>query len=652
MSGGSELLHTRTPRSRRWAGALLGVALVGLSAGIAPAGHAQDPPRAAVGLEAVALWLERDDVLLARRWLAVAEAALPAGPTPLAVRAALAAAELEEAAGDPAASARAVERADALASSLPEAPPGLALAVGRAGLALALRDGAASGSFDRAGTWLARAAAGGPALAGHAAHALARLAEARGDPSGALAHNDRGFAHAARLADGRLLRLRLQHQRGGLLATRDPEASLAQLREAARQADALRPLVAAGRDLAPVRYEADLAPVYTDLARALLAGSERRPSDAPALLRETRDAMERSRVAELEDYFRDECVREQELQQARMGFAESAAGAALVYPVVLPERLELLVTLPDGGMARHTVPVPARTLAAEADHLRALLEKRTTRQYLTPARRLYDWLLRPLVPSLAAAGVDTLVWIPDRRLRGIPLSALHDGERFVVERFAVAVTPSLALTDAAPRSGSGRALFAGLSASRQGFAPLPFVPVELAAARERLGGELLLDEGFRVAALERSLASEALGVVHLATHGRFEGRSEDSFVVAYDGRLGMAQLGRQVRRFRFRDEPLDLLVLSACETAAGDDRAALGLAGMAVRAGARSVVGTLWLVNDAATAELIGAFYRELARPGTSRARALQRAKQQLLATTVERHPGYWSPFLLVGSWR
>ena len=93
------------------------------------------------------------------------------------------------------------------------------------------------------------------------------------------------------------------------------------------------------------------------------------------------------------------------------------------------------------------------------------------------------------------------------------------------------------------------------------------------------------------------------------------------------------------------------MTLSACETAAGDERAALGLAGVALRAGARSAVGTLWSVDDEASADLITHFYRELGDPARSRAQALQRAQLALLKTRNYRHPAYWSPFLLISSW-
>jgi CHAT domain-containing protein len=166
------------------------------------------------------------------------------------------------------------------------------------------------------------------------------------------------------------------------------------------------------------------------------------------------------------------------------------------------------------------------------------------------------------------------------------------------------------------------------------------------------GGPTLLDEGFSAAHLEAALRSEPYGVVHIASHASFGASVDDAYVMTWDGRLGAQHLAELVELTRFRDRPLELLTLSACDTSVGDERAALGLAGLAVRAGARSTLGTLWPVNDEAAAELIGHFYRELARPGASRAEALRRAQQAALAEPALEHPAYWSPFVMIGSWQ
>jgi CHAT domain-containing protein len=394
-----------------------------------------------------------------------------------------------------------------------------------------------------------------------------------------------------------------------------------------------------------------VGPVFFELVDLLLSTAPDAADAAAyqARLREARETLEKLKAAELRDYFRDECV---DAIQAKVESLDEVASSALViYPVVLPDRLELLLTFPS-GMRRATVPVRAETLAAEVHQLRGLLEKRTTKQYLPHAQQLYDWLVRPFAAELAGLGTDTLVFVPDGPLRTIPMSALHDGEHFLIERYAVVTTPGLSLTDPRPLDRQNlRVFLSGLSESTQGFPALSYVRSELASIQALYGGEVLLDERFRVPRIESELDASEFSVVHVATHGEFSQDSERSFLLTWDGRLGMHQLGAAVGQTRFRDRPIELLTLSACDTAQGDERAALGLAGVAIQAGARSALGTLWSVNDAASADLVGEFYQELHNTRRSKAVALQRAQQKILRDANHKHPYYWAPFLLIGNW-
>lgn len=141
-------------------------------------------------------------------------------------------------------------------------------------------------------------------------------------------------------------------------------------------------------------------------------------------------------------------------------------------------------------------------------------------------------------------------------------------------------------------------------------------------------------------------------IVHLATHGHFERDTAHSSLVTYQDDLSLDQLENLIRPSQYRGQPVELLTLSACQTAAGDDRAALGLAGVAIKAGARSALATLWCVNDVASARLVSAFYAEIRKhPGQSKAKALQTAQLNLINDPNYRHPYYWSPFLMIGNW-
>jgi CHAT domain-containing protein len=280
------------------------------------------------------------------------------------------------------------------------------------------------------------------------------------------------------------------------------------------------------------------------------------------------------------------------------------------------------------------------------------LEKRTTWEFLPHAQKLYDWLLRPLEPDLAPIQVNALVFVPDGALRTVPMTALHDGHRFLIEKYPVAITPGLTLTDPLPIPREKvQVLSAGLTASVQGFPPLPHVSEEIESIGRLYSGTQLLDNAFVVASLERELHKEHFNILHIASHGKFGGNVDESFLLAFDDKVTMDRLTHYVGLFRFRDNPLELLTLSACETAAGDDRAALGLAGVAVRAGARSALATLWHINDPVSSRLIEEFYRALRDSSVTRAVALQRAQLKVLEDSRFEHPGYWAPFVLINNW-
>jgi len=261
--------------------------------------------------------------------------------------------------------------------------------------------------------------------------------------------------------------------------------------------------------------------------------------------------------------------------------------------------------------------------------------------------------IRPLRGWLLENGVDTLVMVPDGALRTIPLAALHDGRRFLIEEFAVAVAPGLSLVEPKPlRRGQVRMLRSGLSAAVQGYPPLEFVPAELAELEGLYTGATLFNEGFTLGAFQRKLGEEQFSIVHIASHGQFDRDVRNTFVLTYDRKLTLNGLEALIRPSQYRGLPVELLVLSACQTAAGDERAALGLAGVAVKAGARSALATLWFVNDRSTAVLVSEVYQQLrSEPTRSKAQALRAAQLKLLGDRRYRHPCYWSPYLIIGNW-
>ena len=292
------------------------------------------------------------------------------------------------------------------------------------------------------------------------------------------------------------------------------------------------------------------------------------------------------------------------------------------------------------------------TLTQEIRDFRRKLEKRTTWEFLPHARKLYDYLIRPYEPDLLSAGIHTLVFVPSGPLRTVPMAALQDGQHFLIEKYATAITPGLNLIDPTPIQRENiNILAAGITEASQGFPPLPEVASELKNIGSMFSGKLLLNQDFLVSSMETELKKEVFTIVHIASHGQFQGDVNQTFVLAFDDKLTMNTLDKYAGFLQFRKTPLDLLALSACESAAGDDMAALGMAGVAVKAGARSALATLWFINDMASSVLIKEFYHQIENPSVSRAVALQQAQLNLAGDPRFNHPGYWSPFLLINNW-
>jgi CHAT domain-containing protein len=445
---------------------------------------------------------------------------------------------------------------------------------------------------------------------------------------------------------------RWQWQLGRLLAANGQlDDAIASYRQAASTLQPIRIEVAQSSPDDPIVGQETVKPLFFELADLLLqrASLTEEGKTAEDYLLAARDSIEAYKTAELRDYFKDDCV--DAVRSRLTTFDRLSPDTAVIYPIMFTSRLELLMSLPS-GLKRIAVPVTADRLTQEIRAFRRLVEKRTTREYLPHAQQLYDWLVRPLETDLSQPQITTLVFVPDSALRTIPLAALHDGSSFLINKFALAMTPGLTLTDPRPLNRDKlRFLTAGLTKSVQGFPPLPYVADEVESIQRLYKSDQLMNNAFQSSRLERELREGGYGGLHIATHGKFSTDVNDSFLLTFDGKLTMQTLDQLIGLFRFRQEPLELLTLSACQTGVGDDRAALGLAGVALKAGARSALATLWFINDEASATLISEFYRQLRNPALSKAVALQRAQLKLLSDRIYEHPAYWSPFLLLNNW-
>ena len=392
-----------------------------------------------------------------------------------------------------------------------------------------------------------------------------------------------------------------------------------------------------------------IKPLFRNVADLLLANAAN-STDETAQLRRAQLVLEKLKVIELQEYFLDECV--VKAQERAIGINDIPSDVAVIYPVLLKDRIELLVTI-NGVYHRYTQPVSQTTITSQISELRIGLENRASFGFIKSAQQLYQWLIKPALAELKE--VNTLLIIPDGALRTIPFSVLHDGKQFLVENYAIATTPGITLTDGSEdKVGGIKILINGLTEAVQGFPGLPAVVNEIRNIVSLFGEDnvqLFLNKNFSMENMQRVIGRNPFSIIHVASHGKFDSKAQNSFLLTHQGKITMDNLEQQMQIRRYSDDPVDLLTLSACQTAVGDELAALGLAGVAVKAGVRSAVGSLWYINDTATSLLITDFYTALKDRNQSKAEALQKAQIKLMAERRYRHPIYWAPYLLIGNW-
>lgn len=356
---------------------------------------------------------------------------------------------------------------------------------------------------------------------------------------------------------------------------------------------------------------------------------------------------------------------------------QTTSRTAIVYVMLQDRQTDLVVVTGEGNPIYRRSEVSRGQVLAAVDQLRQAITNPLLRNgtaYLAPAQTLDRWLIDPIAPDLQRLQIDTLLISPDAGLRSLPWAALHNGDRFLVQRFALGMTPSVNLTDAryvslknAPVLAMGASQFTG------GLRPLPAVPAELAMiATERDRSTTFLNDQFTIANLQAQRQRQPEPILHLATHGEFKpGQPANSYIQFWNQeRLTLDRL----RELGLNDPPVELLVLSACRTAVGDLNAELGFAGLAVQAGVKSALASLWYVSDEGTLALMSEFYDRLTSAPT-KALALQQAQVSLIEGRTRlddgnltfgsrgpiplpslpgqsqslAHPYYWAAFITIG---
>ena len=399
----------------------------------------------------------------------------------------------------------------------------------------------------------------------------------------------------------------------------------------------------------PFTFHQKVQPLFTELSDLLLTTARAAGgAEKQSYLKNVQNILEQAKSAELQDYFQNDCV----IPDESVNLDQIEAATAVIYPVILPDRVEVLVNVRD-QVHQFVSRIEAGDLKDLVNEFRDQLQVDFgDEEYLEIGEELYDLLFAQVEDLFSENKINTLLVIPDGVLRTIPMAAVYDGEAFMVQRFAIATTPGISLTLPKPLNVENSNFFAGgISEAVQGYVGLPGVPRELQNLEATYGASVLRDTNFKRDDLKEQLTSADYSIVHIATHGHFDSNPQESYLLTYDDKLTMDLLEESIGNRKNVGEPLELLVLSACETAAGDSRAALGLAGVALKAGARSAVATLWQISDAATVEIIDTFYEYTAKEGVTKARAMQLAQIRLIEQPRFQHPTDWAPFLMIGNW-
>ena len=381
-------------------------------------------------------------------------------------------------------------------------------------------------------------------------------------------------------------------------------------------------------------FKEKIEPVYRDYIKLLVAEGDQQLSQAVAI----HDSLQ---LAQLENFLK--CGR------LLSSPSEDFVARTKIHIIDLDDTIEVIV---DNQKGMYGYSLPARDVLQATRNLILNIQSpsflATPEEEILPySKLLYDQLIRPAIIADRISNSEHLSFILDAPFQSIPMGLLHDGQQYLAATHVL--SNSLQLQTSRISSSRRRALFAGISQpapsfAGTGFSPLPETEFEAESVSAYMRSSILLDNDFTVEKLEDNIADD-YQVVHISTHGQFSSVPEQTFLVAWDGLINIQDMAKVFQSAG----SIDLLVLSACQTASGDERSTLGLAGIAVQTGARSAIASQWLVDSTGSSVLMDRFYEAMSQE-LDTAEALQQAQIELMKSSAFSHPFYWAPFILVSS--
>ena len=445
---------------------------------------------------------------------------------------------------------------------------------------------------------------------------------------------------------------RLEWQLGRILRQQQQtKAATAAYQEALASLEEVRDNIIFIDPQAQFSFRDRVEPIYREYADLVLTSSDK-PTQAN--LQEAVRAIDALQLAELENFLGCDLSQLIKLDETTVD-----RSAAQIYPIILDERLITIVEIADRPLLYYEIKIERSQVEATVMDLQSnLSQPARTPEVLTQGQQVYEWLIEPLESVLTDnPQIETLVLLPDSLLRNVPFAALYDGEQYLIEKgYGVAISPRLKLFAPSPSVEPLQVLTGGIELAQTiegiNFPPIAQVEQELTQiSTEVKTSNPILNNAFTEINIKQELERGNFSAIHWKTHGVFSSDPDATFLVAYQDSIKANDLQSLVQTASQNGrEPLELLVLSACETAKGDRFAILGLAGLTVRTGARTALSSYWRANDRATTLLMTYFYQQL-DAGVTKAEALRRAQLYLLQEEGYFAPHYWGTYVLVGNW-
>jgi len=369
--------------------------------------------------------------------------------------------------------------------------------------------------------------------------------------------------------------------------------------------------------------------------------------DSNTCLSEIRDIIDLLKKTELNDFYKDDCIKQTENQDVKNN--SISPNTAVIYPILFSDNVTLIISLHD-TIKYKIIPIEKDIIQWTKRLVERLRDEKQDNRYLLYSRDLYDLLIKPIEKLLNSYKIETLVISPDDVLRLIPFAVLHDGKQFLIEKYALVIIPGISLTDLnEDKKCYNKILLTGLSEEAK--PALHGVKKELFAIQSIINNShILIDKEFTLTNFENKLRYNSYSSLVIATHAMFGGSLDKCYLDIYDGKLNPNDMEYLININRYNNNIINLIIFSSCETAMGNERSALGLAGIALKTGVKSVVATLWSVHDSASFAVMKEFFIQY-KFNISKSKALQRAQKKLIANNEFKHPYFWSPYVLIGNW-